>query len=126
MIHEDNKLSSEISTDAIPIVVLLIGGGVGSISLVQSKLIQCIPVLVFKGTGAAPDLIAQAYEDFGDRLDNLSDNHLRTAIAIRINEKFPKESKDDSIRNRIKDNILQIIKFPSNQVIDYFSIFISS
>ena len=61
-------------------------------------------------------MISQAYEDFADRLDNLSDNHLRTAIAIRINEKFPKESKDDSIRNRIKDNILQIIKFATTQV----------
>jgi len=50
------------------------------------------------------------------RYDNLSDNHLRTAITIRITEKFPKESKDDSTRNKIKDNLLQIIKYSHNQV----------
>jgi hypothetical protein len=50
------------------------------------------------------------------RYDNLSDNHLRTAITIRIMEKFPRESKDDSTRNRIKDSLLQIIKYSNTQV----------
>lgn len=50
------------------------------------------------------------------RYDNLSDNHLRTAITIRITEKFPRESKDDSTRNRIKDSLLQIIKYSNTQV----------
>jgi hypothetical protein len=63
--------SSELNVyspyDAIPIVCLLIGGGVGSISLVQTKLMQGIPVLVFKGSGHAPDLISGIYEDFSDR-----------------------------------------------------------
>ena len=40
---------------------------------------------------------------------------MRTAITIRITEKFPKESKDDSTRNKIKDNLLQIIKFSKTQ-----------
>jgi hypothetical protein len=35
--------------DKIPIVCLLIGGGVGSISLVLTKIYQGIPVLTFKG-----------------------------------------------------------------------------
>lgn len=53
--------------ERIPMVSLLIGGGVGSISLVLAKINQCTPVLVFKGTGHAPDLISGAYEDFADR-----------------------------------------------------------
>lgn len=53
--------------ERIPIVSLLIGGGVGSISLVLAKINQSTPVLVFKGTGHAPDLISGAYEDFADR-----------------------------------------------------------
>lgn len=101
--------------EKIPIVSLLIGGGIGSISLVLTQIYQGIPILVFKGTGHAPDLISGAYEDFADRYDNLSDNHLRTAITIRITEKFPKESKDDSTRNKIKDNLLQIIKNSHSQ-----------
>jgi len=103
--------------DKIPIVCLLIGGGVGSISLVLTKIYQGIPVLALKGTGHAPDLICGTYEDFADRYDNMSDNHLRTAITIRITEKFPKESKEDATRNKIKDTLLQIIKFSKTQVI---------
>ena len=113
---DESKTNQEQSYDKIPIVSLLIGGGVGSISLVLTKIYQGIPTLVFKGTGHAPDLISGTYEDFADRYDNLSDNHLRTAITIRITEKFPKESKDDSTRNKIKDNILQIIKYSNTQV----------
>lgn len=51
----------------IPMVSLLIGGGIGSISLVLAKINQSTPVLVFKGSGHAPDLISGAYEDFADR-----------------------------------------------------------
>lgn len=51
----------------IPIVCLLIGGGIGSISLVLSKIYQGIPILIFKGTGHAPDLISGTCEDFADR-----------------------------------------------------------
>lgn len=115
----DNKIITEISNDKIPIVSLLIGGGVGSISLVLTKIYQHSPILVFKGTGHAPDLISSAYEDFADRFDNFSDNHLRTAITMRITEKFPKESKDDSTRNKIKDNLLQILKNSNTQVYFY-------
>jgi hypothetical protein len=68
------------------------------------------------GTGHAPDLICGTYEDFADRYDNLSDNHLRTAVTIRITEKFPKESKEDTTRNKIKDTLLQIIKYSKTQV----------
>ena len=63
VIHEDVKNEY----DKIPIVCLLIGGGVGSISLVLTKIYQGIPILVFKGTGHAPDLISGTYEDFADR-----------------------------------------------------------
>ena len=52
---------------------------------------------------------------FIKRYDNLSDNHLRTAITIRITEKFPKESKEDTTRNKIKDTLLQIIKYSKTQ-----------
>ena len=65
IIHEESKSLNE--DDKIPIVCLLIGGGVGSISLVLTKIYQDIPILVFKGTGHAPDLISVAYEDFADR-----------------------------------------------------------
>jgi hypothetical protein len=53
--------------ETIPVVCLLIGGGVGSISLVLTKLMQNIPILVFKGTGNAPDLISCVHEDVADR-----------------------------------------------------------
>ena len=112
--NDTKQLSHEY--DKIPIVCLLIGGGVGSISLVLTKIYQGIPVLTFKGTGHAPDLICGTYEDFADRYDNLSDNHLRTAVTIRITEKFPKESKEDTTRNKIKDTLLQIIKYSKTQV----------
>lgn len=57
----------EQNQERVPTVSLLIGGGVGSISLVLAKINQSTPVLVFKGTGHAPDLISGAYEDFADR-----------------------------------------------------------
>ena len=58
---------NENSHDKIPIVSLLIGGGIVSINLVLTKIYQGIPILVFKGTGHAPNLIAGAIEDFADR-----------------------------------------------------------
>lgn len=61
------ETGNEQNQDKVPIVSLLIGGGVGSISLVLAKINQSTPVLVFKGTGHAPDLISGAYEDFADR-----------------------------------------------------------
>lgn len=67
--NEEFKSTTESPYDTIPIVCLLLGGGVGSISLVQTKLMQGIPILVFKGTGHAPDLISTIYEDFADRLE---------------------------------------------------------
>lgn len=71
-IHSNSTVSNEESKqvheyDKIPIVCLLIGGGIGSISLVLTKIYQGIPVLAFKGTGHAPDLICGTYEDFADR-----------------------------------------------------------
>jgi hypothetical protein len=67
--HDDTKLQAEsaIGDQKIPIVCLLIGGGVGSLSLVLTKIYQSIPILIFKGTGHAPDLISGTYEDFADR-----------------------------------------------------------
>jgi hypothetical protein len=68
MIHDENRLVENSSShDRIPLVSLLIGGGIGSISVVLTKIFQGIPILVFKGTGHAPDLISGAYEDFADR-----------------------------------------------------------
>lgn len=76
LIHGNNingsNLNEDLSkqgheSDKIPIVCLLIGGGIGSISLVLTKIYQGIPVLAFKGTGHAPDLICGTYEDFADR-----------------------------------------------------------
>ena len=58
--------------DKIPVVALLIGGGVGSVSLVLTKIYQGIPILIFKGTGHAPDLISGTYEDFAEGLTILS------------------------------------------------------
>ncbi len=67
--QEDGKqvIENENSHDKIPIVSLLIGGGIVSINLVLTKIYQGIPILVFKGTGHAPNLIAGAIEDFADR-----------------------------------------------------------
>jgi hypothetical protein len=64
---EQQPANPNQNQERIPIVSLLIGGGVGSISLVLAKINQSTPVLVFKGTGHAPDLISGAYEDFADR-----------------------------------------------------------
>ncbi len=117
--HQQSSVDCATCSDKVPLVSMLIGGGIGSISVVLTKIFQGIPVLVFKGTGHAPDLISGAYEDFADR-DNLSDNHLRTALTTRITEKFPKESKDDSTRNKIKDNLLQILKYSRAVSIHFF------
>jgi hypothetical protein len=71
--NETNEEAAKVDTvdslsrEKIPIVSLLIGGGIGSISVVLTKINQVTPVLVFKGTGHAPDLISGAYEDFADR-----------------------------------------------------------
>lgn len=58
IVNDESKNSIETSHEKIPIVSLLIGGGIGSISLVLTKIYQGIPILVFKGTGHAPDLIS--------------------------------------------------------------------
>ena len=44
----DNVFSDESMHDRIPLVSLLIGGGIGSISVVLTKIYQGIPILVFK------------------------------------------------------------------------------
>ena len=81
---DDEKQAKEdpedSSHDKIPIVALLIGGGIVSINLVLTKIYQGIPILVFKGTGHAPNLICGTYEDFADR-SNFNYN-LKTYIII--------------------------------------------
>jgi hypothetical protein len=64
---DSNPGSSQDEYETIPVVCLLIGGGVGSISLVLTKLMQNTPILAFKGTGNAPDLISCVHEDIADR-----------------------------------------------------------
>lgn len=117
---ELKSTSDHVQYDLIPNVCLMIGGGIGSLSLVLTKITQGVPVLIFKGSGHAPDLISGTYEDFADRFESISQNHLRTAVGIRITEKFPKEAKNDSIRNKIKENILEILKCASSPVRTYF------
>lgn len=68
VITDEVKTVDSSPYEKIPLVSLLIGGGIGSISVVLTKINQVTPVLVFKGTGHAPDLICGAYEDFADRL----------------------------------------------------------
>ena len=83
IVQEELKLSSEHSSnDAIPIVCLLIGGGVGSISLVQSKLMQCIPVLVFKGK-LTTQTLAHAFILFSSII---------STVRIRSSSRFDKSS----------------------------------
>jgi hypothetical protein len=49
--NEESKVTQDsASNNKIPIVSLLIGGGVGSVSLVLTKIYQGIPILIFKGT----------------------------------------------------------------------------
>lgn len=69
--------------------------------------------------GLVNELILRTFQinfDCFRRSGNYSENHLRTAITIRITEKFPKESKHDSIRNKIKDNLVEIVRYANTAV----------
>ena len=47
----------------VPLVTVLVGGGVGSMDIVQSTLEANLPVVVVKGSGRLADLLSDVYED---------------------------------------------------------------
>ena len=59
-----SNLSSE---DGFPMVCTLVHGTPETIELVYKKIQQEIPIVVFKGTGLAADLIAFAYEEINTK-----------------------------------------------------------
>ena len=58
-IGNDNLLGE----DGFPMVSILTQGTPGTIELLRKKIQQDIPAVILKGTGAAADIIAFAYEE---------------------------------------------------------------
>ena len=62
----DVALLSEGGLD-IPVVVLVVEGGIEAIHNVQSSLSQNTPVILCKGTGRAADILAFAYNHMSSK-----------------------------------------------------------
>ncbi|CAF0852590.1 unnamed protein product [Rotaria sordida] len=109
--------------DSIPVVLLVIEGGLETIKIVHETIIQNnIPVVLFEGTGGCCDLFAKAYHLYNEY-------YYKTDISDRtiIDPEFSPEQKEqikNRLRERLKIHNHEITQTISNDniEIDYFEL----
>ncbi|CAF1368592.1 unnamed protein product [Rotaria sordida] len=105
------KKSNLCGEDGFPMVCTLFHGTPETIELVYQKIQQEVPIVVFKGTGLAADLIAFAYEEINTKNKKISeDDYLKVELTQCLVDEYP-ELKDNNLkRNEIRNYLMSIIK----------------
>ncbi|CAF1295616.1 unnamed protein product [Rotaria sordida] len=103
--------SNLLSEDGFPMVCTLVHGTPETIELVYRKIQQEIPIVVFKGTGLAADLIAFAYEEINTKNKKIfEDDYLKVELTRCLVDEYP-ELKDNNLkRNEICNYVMSIVK----------------
>lgn len=57
----------KVENRQIPMVCLMLRGDLSSIDAVEFKIRREIPVIVFKGSGGASDIISFAYDEYDEK-----------------------------------------------------------
>ncbi|KAK3605983.1 hypothetical protein CHS0354_019662 [Potamilus streckersoni] len=105
---------SEMPTDtdavSVPIVILVLEGGPGTLETVQNALKQNTPAVIVKGSGRVADILSYAFK-YAETVE--VDAKDKQGIAIKITEKHLSPSLEAEIHKQMKD-----IKFCPDQDID--------
>ncbi|KAL5012140.1 hypothetical protein ScPMuIL_010691 [Solemya velum] len=109
---------------AIPMVGLLIQGGPLEVERALDMLKRKIPVIVFKGSGYAADLIAFTYEELRERSDPEHEKmYVKPELLKRIADYFYEELQDSEIKQKhIRDKILECIEYANQGEETYLTI----
>ncbi|KAK3605981.1 hypothetical protein CHS0354_019660 [Potamilus streckersoni] len=110
--REISEMQTDTGDDAVsvPIVILVLEGGPGTLETVQNALMQNTPAVIVKGSGRAADILSYAFK-YAETVE--VDAKDKQGIAIKITEKHLSPSLEAEIHKQMKD-----IKFCPDQDID--------
>ena len=95
----------------VPLVTVLVGGGVGSMEIVQSTLEAKLPVVVVKGSGRLADLLSDVYEN----LKRLERHDVRSFYTNSLRHSLFLLNFCSFEKNKIKSKIESILKSEDNK-----------
>ncbi|CAF4746934.1 unnamed protein product, partial [Rotaria sp. Silwood1] len=96
--------------DGFPMVCTLARGSPGTIERVYRKIQNEVPIVIFKGTGSATDIIAFAYDEICAKIEKeYEDSHFKVELTRRILDDYPLLRNNNVKRNEIRDFILSIV-----------------
>ncbi|CAF1272530.1 unnamed protein product [Adineta steineri] len=116
---EDKSTSSYSQLDSVPVVLLVLDGGLETIQKVHESVIKNkIPVVLLEGTGGCCDLFAKCYH-----LYNEYRPRSKTLLETNIDPSFLSE-KNEQIKNKIRERFKSVYSetLYVNENIDYFQL----
>lgn len=128
-----NKKSQSFSVlpGEVPVVGILIGGGLESSKLVFEFIKNTFPVVILQGTSGLADIMSFAYNEIHDRLDDETEwgkldddfveSFLKPEITAKINRLLP-ESAKTSEGNELLTRIIDILKFAWSEPNSYITV----
>ncbi|OQV11764.1 putative Transient receptor potential cation channel subfamily M member 7 [Hypsibius exemplaris] len=109
-VDEVSYQKGTVCHEQVPLIAVLIQGGMRALDMVHDYLKSDVPVLVIKGTGFLADILAFAYEEHKERGNNRSAmDIIRRDVSKRVARSFPGSKKDEDLtlmRNRIIDCVI--------------------
>lgn len=110
--------SSNIETNLIPVVCIVIRGGYNCARLVLENLKRHNPVIVFRGTGGFADLLAFAFVEMQTRCRDIYtswdaefvENTLKPLLTSKIVKRFPYLRNNAMTRNIFRDRIIECVR----------------
>lgn len=130
---EESKTSKDehVDTNTLPVVSVVIQGGLESAQLVYSHIQRKIPVVILRGSGGLADILAFAYTEIRQRAEVTGNNNwddryiqqfIQPELTIRIRLLFPKFKQQPEKVKRFGDIVLEIIRFSFNQNQTYLTV----
>ncbi|KAL3836664.1 hypothetical protein ACJMK2_022086 [Sinanodonta woodiana] len=98
--REISEMQTDTGEDAVsvPIVILVLEGGPGTLETVQNALMQNTPAVIVKGSGRAADILSYAFKH-AETVD--VDAKDKQGLAIRITEKHLSPNLEIEIRRQM-------------------------
>ncbi|KAK3100700.1 hypothetical protein FSP39_023943 [Pinctada imbricata] len=101
----------------VPVIGLFVQGSPHSIDNILFYLSNKMPVLVLKGSGGTADLLAYAFEEMQERIDEEFREHIMKPELIKmISKLYPYDFKDnDMARCEFRDKILECVDLAQDE-----------
>ncbi|KAI0978967.1 hypothetical protein GJ496_004428 [Pomphorhynchus laevis] len=94
--------------DVVPIVCMVIGGGLTTLRDIAERVHLDIPILVCKGSGLAADILASVHEELSDNSDpDFDSKMIRNEISRRMCDAFP--TTEQPILDECLNAVMQVI-----------------